>query len=158
MYERILVPLDGSRTGEAALPMIEELIAKLAPGVKAEVILFQAISALSHWVVVGETGARIPYTQKELELLKQEGTDYLNKAGESLRKKGAIVRTLVVLGDAAEEIIKTAEELGAGMIAMSTHGRSGLGRWAFGSVTEKVLRAGTKPILTVRAQPSTANA
>ncbi|MDD4858864.1 MAG: universal stress protein [Dehalococcoidales bacterium] len=153
MYERILMPLDGSRTGEAALPLIEELAAKLAPaGLKVEVILFQVVAAMSHWVVVGETGARIPYTQKELEILKKEAQDYLEKTGEGLRKKGATVRALVVFGDAADEIIKAADDLGADMIAMSTHGRSGLSRWAFGSVTGRVLRASAKPVLTVRAK------
>lgn len=153
MYERILMPLDGSRTGEAALPMIEELATKLAPaGLKVEAILLQVVAALSHWVVVGETGARIPYTEKELEILKKESLDYLEKSGEGLRKKGATTRTLVVFGDAAEEIIKAADDLGVDMIAMSTHGRSGLSRWAFGSVTGRVLRASNKPVLTVRAQ------
>lgn len=153
MYERILMPLDGSKTGEAALPLIEELVSKLAPaGLKVEVILLQTVAALSHWVVVGETGARIPYTQKELEILKKEAQDYLEKTGESLRKQGAAVRTMVVFGDAGEEIVKTADELDADMIAMSTHGRSGFSRWAFGSVTGRVLRASTKPVLTVRAQ------
>ena len=56
------------------------------------------------------------------------------------------------IGDASEEIIKAAEEINADLIAMSTHGRSGLSRWAFGSVTDKVLRRGGRvPILTVRA-------
>ena len=150
MYERILVPLDGSKVGEAALPMIEGLITKFAPGLNVEVILFQAIAALSHWVVVGETGARIPYTGKEQELLKKEALDYLGKTGECLRKRGAIVRTLVTFGDAAAEILKSADELGVDLIAMSTHGRSGFGRLAFGSVTEWVLRSGSIPVLLVR--------
>ena len=158
MYERILVPLDGSKTGEAALPLIQELAAKLAPaGLKVEVILLQVVTTQSHWVVVGETGARIPYTQKELDILKKEAQGYLDKAGDGLRKKGATVKTLVISGDAAAEIIKAADELGADMIAMSSHGRSGLSKWAFGSVTSRVLRAATKPVLTVRAKLGTAN-
>jgi len=57
-------------------------------------------------------------------------------------------------GSAAEEIITYAEENNIDLIAMSTHGRSGIGRWVFGSVTDKVLHAGDVPVLTVRASKS----
>jgi len=158
MYEKILIPLDGSKVGEAALPPIEGLIAKFSPKSKVEVTLFQVISHLSHWVVAGETGARVPYTEKELQLLKQEAVDYLEKAAEVLKSRGTTVHARVSLGDPAVEIIKVAEEINADLIAMSTHGRSGLSRWAFGSVTEKVLRSGVGPVLTVRAPQGTINA
>ncbi len=156
MYERILVPLDGSKVGEAALPYVEELVAKLALGTKVEVTLFQVISSLAHYIVAGEASAPIPYTEKEMEQIKKKATDYLDKAGEGLRSKGAIVKTEVATGKAAEQIIKVTEEIKADLVAMSTHGRSGLGRWAFGSVTDKVLRAGNAPVLVVRAPRDTA--
>ena len=151
MYERILVPLDGSKIGEAALPYVEELVSKLSPETEVEVTLFQVVSSLSHWVAIGEASAKIAYTQKELERMKQEASNYLDKTGEGLRSKGAVVKIKVEIGSAAEEIIKAADEINAGLIAMSTHGRSGISRWAFGSVTDKVLRGGSKPILVVRA-------
>ena len=152
MYERILVPLDGSKVGEAALPIVEELVAKLAPANKVEVTLFQVVSALSHYVVAGEATARVPYTEEELKLIKQKAEEYLDETGEALKGKGVIVKTKVVTGgNAAGEINKAAEEIGVDLVAMSTHGRSGLGRWAFGSVTERVLRGGNVPVLMVRA-------
>ncbi len=157
MYERILIPLDGSTVGEAALPLIKGVIAKFSPETKVEVTLFQVVAHLSHWVVAGETGARIPYTERELQLLKQETIDYLEKTAEGLRSLGVTVNVRVSFGSPAEKIIKMAEETNADLIAMSTHGRSGLSRWTFGSVTEKVLRIGTTPILTVRAPQDTAN-
>ena len=151
MYEKILVPLDGSKVGEAALPYVEELVSKLSPALKVEVTLFQVVSSLSHWIVAGEASAQIPYTEKEMEQTKRKAMDYLNKAGEGLRSKGAIVKIKVGVGSAAEEIIKAADEINAGLVAMSTHGRSGISRWAFGSVIDKVLRGGNKPMLMVRA-------
>jgi len=157
MYERILVPLDGSKVGEAALPMIEELIARFSSATQVEVILLQVISQLSHWVVAGETGARVPYTEKELDMLRQEALSYLEQAGETLRTHGARATTIVRFGNPADEIIKLCEEMSVNMIAMSTHGRSGLSRWAFGSITEKVLRSGIAPTLTVRAPQGTEN-
>ncbi len=151
MYERIVVPLDGSKVGEAALPHVEALVSKLAPKGEVEVILLQVISSLSHYVIAGEASAQIPYTEKETEQLREEARNYLDKAGEGLRAKGAIVKPEVRTGRAAEEIIKFTEETKADMVAMSTHGRTGLSRWAFGSVTDHVLRGGNVPVLMVRA-------
>jgi len=149
MYEKILVPLDGSRTGEAALPFVEELASKLSPRANVEVTLFQVVS----WRDLGLVGVEAtPITEKELNPIIAQSMDYLNKAGEGLRKKGATVKTKVAIGLAAEEIIKAADEISADFIAMSTHGRSGISRWAFGSVADKVLQGATKPILLVRAQ------
>jgi nucleotide-binding universal stress UspA family protein len=101
--------------------------------------------------VAGEASVPVPYTESELEAIKQKAKEYLEKIGEGLRGKGAIVKTEVVTGKAAEEIIKVTDEINASLVAMSTHGRSGLSRWAFGSVTAKVLRGGSVPVLMVRA-------
>ena len=151
MREKILVPLDGSKVGEAALPYVEELVTKLLPEPKVEVTLIQVLSSLSHYVVAGEASARIPYTEQEIEQMKKKASQYLKKAGETLRKKGAAIKVQVAVGSSADEIIKAADEIHIDIIAMSTHGRSGLSRWAFGSVTDKVLRGGHKPVLVVRA-------
>ena len=151
MFERILVPLDGSKVGEAALPCVEELVSKLPPALKVEVTLFQVVSSLTHYVVAGEAGVQIPYTEQEMGQIKKQAADYLDKAGEVLKKKRAIVKTKVSTGDPAGEISKAADEINADLVAMSTHGRSGLSRWAFGSVADRVLRGGNKPVLLVRA-------
>ena len=63
MQERMLVPLDGSKIGEAALPVIEELLTKLSPEVKVEVTLLGVVTSLTHWVVVGEASAPVSYTR-----------------------------------------------------------------------------------------------
>ena len=158
MYEKILIPLDGSTVGEAALPLIGGLIAKFAPGSKVEVTLLQVVTHMSHWVIAGETGARIPYTEREMEMLKQESINYLEKAGETLKSQGVTLNFQVKLGgNPAGEIIKAAGENNIDLIAMSTHGRSGLSRLTFGSTTGKVLQAGTAPIITVRAPQGTEN-
>jgi len=150
MYDRILVPLDGSKLGEAALPYIEELVSKLSTGQKAEVTLLQVVSSLSHFIVAGEAGVQVPYTEQEMKAIKNKAMDYLNKAGKGLKSKGAIVKVEVSIGNPADEINKIANEINADLVAMSTHGRSGLSRWAYGSVADKVLRGGTKPVLMVR--------
>ncbi len=158
MREKILVPLDGSKVGEAALPYVEDLILKFLPEPKVEVTLMQVLSSLSHYVVAGEASARVPYTEEEIEQMKKQALRYLRKAGGNLRKKGATTKARVEVGHADEEIIKAADDIDADIIAMSTHGRSGLSRWAFGSVTDKVLRGGHKPVLVVRAPKETEKA
>ena len=151
MAEKILVPLDGSMVGEAALPYVEELAVKMKPGTKVEVTLIQVLSSLTYYVVAGEASARVPYTQQEIEQMKKQAETYLKKAGASLRKAGATTKVRVAVGHSVEEIIKAAEEINVNIIAMSSHGRSGLSRWAFGSVTDRVLRSGQSPVLVVRA-------
>ncbi len=157
MFSKILVPLDGSKVGEAALPVIEQLVNKLAAGTKVEVILIGVITLLRHWVVVGEASAPVSYTEEELKVIRQRVEDYLVKTGESLKKKGVTVRTIVSTGNAADEIIRAADDSGADLIAMSTHGRSGLRKLAFGSITDKVLQRSRIPVLTVRAPEGTKN-
>ena len=151
MYERILVPLDGSKAGGAALPHVEALVSKMTPGTKVEVTLLQVITSLTHRFAAGEAITDVPYTEEEMEQIKQKAKNYLDKAGEGLRSKGAIVSSELRTGHAAEEIIKVADEIKADLVAMSTHGRSGLSRWAFGSVTDKVLRGASVPVAVVRA-------
>ena len=154
MSERILIPLDGSELGETALCYVEGLVSRLAPGKKMEVTLFNVITTLEHDVdVSGNVGiVHIPYSESDLEQIKNKALGYLNEVGKGLKSKGAIVNCKVAAGHSpAEEIIKAEKEVGADLVAMSTHGRAGVSRWAFGSVTDKVLRGGKVPVLMVRA-------
>ncbi|TET49639.1 MAG: universal stress protein [Dehalococcoidia bacterium] len=155
MSERILIPLDGSKSGEAALHYVEGMFSRLAPGKKVEVILFHAVTALRHDVKISRGGAgtiTVPYNESELEQMKADAMKYLEEVGENLRNKGATVSSKVSIGQkSAEEIIKAEEEFNADLVAMSTHGRAGVSRWALGSVTDKVLRGGKVPVLMVRA-------
>ena len=157
MFERILVPLDGSKVGEAALEHVERIIAKMAPGVKTEVVLFQALTSLTHYVIAGEASVQVPYTDKEVDYITRKAKEYLSKTGECLKSKGVNIKTKVVTGKADEEIVKASDELKADLIAMSTHGRSGLSRLTFGSITGKVLRSASIPVLVVRAPKETEN-
>jgi len=152
MKERILVPLDGSLVGESALPYVEDLVSKLSPGVQTEVILLQVLSPVIPQKIAGAEVPNIGYTEKQTEENKKNALDYLTRTGEALKSKGATVTVEVAVGDASEEIVKAAEKINANLIAMSTHGRSGLSRWAYGSITDKVLRREAKiPITVIRA-------
>ena len=158
MFERILVPLDGSKVGEAAIPVIKRLLTKRASGSKVDIHLLAVITLLRHWVVVGEASAPVSYTEDELALIKGRVQSYLETTAESIDGSGVTVKCMVTSGNAAEEILKAAGDLDVELIAMSTHGRSGLRRMAFGSITDKVLRGANVPVLMVRAPEGTANA
>ena len=155
MSEKILIPLDGSKLGEAALHYVEGTFSRLAPGEKVEVILFHVITTLRHDVHISEGGVgtiTVPYNESEMKQMKTDATKYLEEVGENLRNRGVTVLSRVGIGqNPADEIIKTEEEVNADLVAMSTHGRAGINRWAFGSVTDKVLRGGKVPVLMVRA-------
>lgn len=155
MSERILIPLDGSELGEAALHYIEDLVSRISSEKKVEVTLFHVVTALTHDVHISGGGAgtiTVPYSESDLERLKADALKYLDKVGENLKSKGASVLAKVVTGsNPADEIIKAEKEVNADLVAMSTHGRAGITRWAFGSVTDKVLRGGKVPVLMVRA-------
>lgn len=154
MHEKIVIPLDGSGPGEAAIPYIEERLSKFSPEVKTEVILIRVLPAfLTRVDFKFGTVGQIAFTDDELVELKYKSTVYLEKRGESLQHKGITVIVETSVGDAAQEIVKRAEEIGADLIAMSTHGQGGISERALGRVTEKVLRLGGKiPVFVVKAE------
>ncbi len=134
MYKKILVPLDGSELAETVLSHIEAIV--LAH--EAEVILLRVLPA---------TGV-FPATA---EAERSAARESLERARKRLQEKGINARTTIRHGeDAAMEITDYAGVNDVDLIAMSTHGRSGVSRWMFGSVAEKVLRGTNKPILLVR--------
>ncbi len=153
MSERILIPLDGSKLGEAALSYVEELISRLAPEEKVEITLLHVITAVRHSLHVSGGGAvSVPYSEEELAEMKDAATDFLNKVGDGLRnEKVTVICKVSVSENPADEIIKAEVEVNADLVAMSTHGRSGISRFVIGSIADKVLRGGTVPVLMVRA-------
>jgi nucleotide-binding universal stress UspA family protein len=154
MSERILIPLDGSNFGKAALSYVEEMISRLAPEEKVEITLFHVITAVRHplYIPAGGEAVSIPYNEEELAEMKNSATAFLNKVSEGLRNENVTVICKVSVSEKpADEIIKAEGEVNADLVAMSTHGRSGISRFAIGSVADKVLRGGTVPVLMVRA-------
>lgn len=151
MEEIIVVPLDGSKLGEVALSYVDDLLGKMSSDVKKEVILLQVLSGFAPVVVCGETCIRVLYTEEQMKQHKEKALRYLKKAGKSLKSKDVAVAVKVAVGFPPEEIIKTAEDANASMIALSSHGLSGFSGWAFGGVADKVIRRGGRiPITLVR--------
>jgi len=152
MEERILVPLDGTEVGEAILPKIEDLVFKTTPRMDTEVTLLRVISKMNYNTLTDADAAQLPYSQDEQAALVQQAQVYLDKVAAGLEAKGIRAKTRVTFGHAPEEIVKAARETKVHLIAMATHSRSGIVRWAIGSVTDKVMRLeGTIPVMAVKA-------
>ena len=147
LLRKALVPLDGSSESEAVIPYIEELASEL----KAEVTLLLVAEQPYHVYREGEGVVRVHYTEDEIKQLKASIEGYLEKLASRFYGRGIATKCEVRVGVPAEEIIMVAEEIHADLVAMSTHGWSGIGRWVFGSVAEKVLHEGNTPLLLVRA-------
>ncbi|MEN8613797.1 universal stress protein [Dehalogenimonas sp. THU2] len=147
LIHRILVPLDGSGIGQAAL----DLVAYLAPVFGAEVVLIQVVEPVRYMPSIDGLGAyTMPIDDAEIEA---EATGFLSRRAAKLREKGITTTTVVKTGAAVDLILNYANENGIDLIAMSTHGLSGLTRWVFGSVTEKIMQYCTMPVLVVRPHP-----
>jgi nucleotide-binding universal stress UspA family protein len=164
MYKKILVPLDGSKLAECALPHAEGLA---KGGDTTEVILvsvtervrgYRAVEGSTEPFVLsgGGWGSSIqPPPQRfmpEAFGRKEKQADrYLSRIADKLQSKGIKVHTEVLLWPPAEAIASYAAQNGADLIVMSSHGRSGVSRWAHGSVADRVLRASCVPVLMIRA-------
>ena len=143
MKNKILVPLDGSELAAQALPQASELAKRMG----AELILLSVIVPMETWLEAA--GAFDSDTRLNDEAAAAMA--YLTSTGESLDKIGVTARSRVVLGRAAESIRFVANEENADLIAMTTHGRSGLPRLVLGSVAAEVVRTAIQPVLLVRA-------
>jgi nucleotide-binding universal stress UspA family protein len=147
LLERILLPLDGSERGEVAVPYVRELASRLG----LEVILFGVVVAGQHIRTVGGLDY-ILYPEPELELFKKEAREYLDRVYQRLAvKKGKVSVSLKIGDDVAGEIVSFADKAKASLIAISAHGHSGIEKWVFGSVANKIVQASKIPVLVVRA-------
>jgi nucleotide-binding universal stress UspA family protein len=153
VFETILLPLDGSELAEGALPVALELKSRLG----ARLVLLRAIEPASSYLIQSPgvfespagAAANVELTRQVIETERQEAIDYLTGLARGFSDSSG-VETVVAEGDAADVIVVQAEESGAGLIVMSSHGRGGLGRLVHGSVADAVLRESSVPVLLVR--------
>ena len=138
----VMVPLDGSELSERALPYAVEL----ARALSLELLLVRAVnldsSSYGGYVHLTKIGSDEVLT----------ATDYLDAMAEGLKRQGVRARFKVLRGSAPHALLSFAQETPNALIAMTTHGRSGLSRWLMGSVGEAMVRASSDPVLTI---PST---
>ena len=146
MYETILVPLDGSKRAEGILPHVERLTRLCG----AKVILLQVIAPPAHIEVPEEFNMALH--QLQLERMAQRAQDYLGGLEDELREKGIRARKRIVHGPVVEAILATADHEKADLIAIASHGRTGLAQVFYGSVAAGVLHRIDRPLLLIRSR------
>jgi nucleotide-binding universal stress UspA family protein len=142
MYKRALVPLDGSAFAESIIPFLVDMAGPL----DMEVVLIRSVQPRPPQVHEGSRHVVID----DPETLKADAREYLIPLAAELKARGVRATIEVRQGEAAEQIVQAAREVGAELIAMTTHGRGGLGKLLFGSVAEAVLRQSHLPVLMMR--------
>ena len=159
MYSCVLVPLDGSALAGQVLPYAE----MVAKSTGATVLLLRVINRYPSELVRGgmktsesdDQGGPVPSSEDWEETLGKINSDaeaYLTEMAALIRSDGVTVDLAVKDGDPVDCILEEADKDAGTLIAMTTHGRSGVGRWLLGSVTDKIVRSGKHPTLITRAQ------
>lgn len=144
MFKHLLVPLDGSQLAELALPMAKSLALQFG----SKITLIQVVP-MPYAVNMGhETTGMYKSLNQEMQ---QEAAVYMQAKQDELQTAGIETETHIVMGrPAAEAILSAVDEFAVDTVVMSTHGRSGVSRWVFGSVADRVLRHAKVPILLTR--------
>jgi nucleotide-binding universal stress UspA family protein len=153
MFEKMLVCLDGSKLAEQVLPYAAEEAARFGSRVMLLHVLMEP--------VLGTTGApqnpgaplETPGVMEQMKEEQKQSLAFLERAAGTFRERGVEVELAMLQGDPGDAIVNYAIDNNVGLIAMATHGRSGLGRALAGSVAEYVLRNAGLPVLVVRPQP-----
>jgi len=147
----ILVPLDGTKRAESVLPHVQELVKQFGDD-EMEVVLLRVCEPPD---IPSDYPYSMPvsweeHVEQERVKCKLVAGVYLTEIGKELKKAGLKVRTELSLGKPADEkIITYANENNSSFIIMATHGRSGISRWAYGSVAEKVMLGTFIPVILV---------
>jgi nucleotide-binding universal stress UspA family protein len=142
----LFAPLDGSGLAEKIMPHVSIAAQKL----RLEIQLVRAFTLPPDAYIVGN-GVYLESLGQQKEIIRNEAETYLAAKTQELQAEG-LEQTIwtAIEGDAAAEIIDLAHKTPNSLIAMSTHGRSGFGRWLLGSVTEKVIHHSRNPVLVIR--------
>ena len=147
-FKAIIVPLDGSELAESVMPMVATMAKKL----DLEVVLFRAYH-IPYNAYAADDGYYAVNYDELIASVRDEANEYLDKKGAEMKKLGvAKVSGVSKEGFAGDEIIALGRKTPDALIAMCSHGRSGVKRWVLGSVTENVVRHSDEPVLVVRAK------
>lgn len=143
--KRVIVPLDGSKLAETVIPHAVDLARKTG----LEIVLVRVFSLPTPLYTAEQYTANL---QDLWEQIKKEAQEYLEEKVKELQKDGLErVSTVLLEGSAADQIIELARKEPETLVVICTHGRSGVGRWVLGSVTERVVRHSGDPVLVIRA-------
>ena len=151
MYNKIMVPLDGSELAECVMPHLEAI----ATGCKITHVVFVRVVAPiqlpARLPAQGEFGFQEKDRRAMDEQRKKTAAAYLEKIVQTTALEGAVLSYEVLEGKVAETLAQWAEQNGVDLIIIASHGRSGVGRWVMGSVADRLLRSICVPVIMIRA-------
>jgi nucleotide-binding universal stress UspA family protein len=150
MFEKILVCLDGSALAEQVLPYAAEEAVRFGSRVMLLHVLLEPVLVTTGAKQNPGEPVETPGVMEQMKKEQQQALAYLERIAGTLREKGVDVEPVLLQGAPGDAIVSYAGENNIGLIAMATHGRSGLGRALAGSVAEHVLRNSGLPVLVVR--------
>lgn len=145
MYNKVLVPLDGSEFGECSLAHVKAI----AQGCKTSKIILLEVLGLQQQESYLRSAMGEDFMKQLKENARKDAVSYLNKTADALKDLGISIETVVEDGMPAEAILDYAKKENVDLIIMSTHGRSGVVKWALGSVADHVIRHATAPVFLV---------
>ncbi len=147
MYEKIMVPLDGSELAECVLPHVEAFIEEYHVGNITFVRIVEPIMIFQS----GEYPISPEVLKESESASKSSAKEYLDQIVNRFKQEGTELHSEVLLGRVAESLVDFSEKKDFDLILVATHGRSGINRWVRGSVADKILRSSNIPVLMVRA-------
>jgi nucleotide-binding universal stress UspA family protein len=148
MYKNILIPLDGSELAECVLPHVESI----AKGCGVQNVVF--LRAVEPFHTPSNYYGTI-LTEEDIKRIDQDNKtaaeDYLNQLVNRMNPNEVTIHSEIIVGKAPESIAEYAIKTDIDLIIIATHGRSGISRWIWGSVADRILRSSCVPVLMIRA-------
>ena len=176
-YNKVIVPLDGSKLADSVLPHVEKIakgcsipqvilititepvqvktpvgerLERLPERMQSQILYYGNVSTTTSGIVVPGSLKDLPVT---IGKMAKTGYDYLARQAQQLQEKGLQVSVAVLIGNVAEEIVRFAKSENADLIVMASKGRTTLRRWDVGNAAEKVFRSTDIPIFLVKPPP-----
>jgi len=148
MYQKIMVPLDGSELAECVLPHVKAFISQCQFRTIVFVRVLEAITP----AVAGEYAINVEDLENREANRKSSAEEYLKEIMKRMEPGETRLEKEVLIGRPADKLADYADSNDVDLIVMATHGRSGVSRWVRGSVADRILRSASVPVLMVRAQ------
>ena len=146
MFNKILVPLDGSELAECVFPYVED-IAKTRSSMVEFITVFEPFQIPPHGGMVFDEEDEKEYN----EFNKKKTRAYIKKIKDRFHLKGIEAKAVILVGKVDEKLVDYANGHNFDLIIMATHGRSGVERWIMGSIADKLIHYSNTPVLLIRA-------
>ena len=151
MYQKIMVPLDGSELAECVFPHVEAFLDNFQ---ESTVVFVRVVNPIPVSFGLETSPTIFDEAEASESAMKSSAEAYLDQVINQFKDKKGKLQAKVFIGRTAESLVDFADNNDIDLIIIATHGRSGIGRWVRGSVADKILHSSQAPTLMIRAQGS----